>query len=419
MTMLVNSFWGAAYGEKSATAQAFPASTFNTSSASNVDLLNGSGGPTITVQLGVQSGDAVWIQAAMSGSLSNNTSMFVCVVSDGTTDYDVGEVNPAGIYRCASGQYMITGLAPGLYTFKMRTRLNNGGGAQLTFGIRAAAFLRATIVRTTNVKVINRPRAGTYNITAAANTDLLDQTGGNDYSVAITKALGATDLLCFGHATASNSGANASQINVASDGTTEVDMGLNRSFSASVRRPNVVGTNKLTGLSAGAKTIKMRVRSSTGTNAWQHATLSEIHSFAVAETGVGAINASVVRNTPASNITFIGSGFQDILDASGGSPVTFSFTKQGGTETDIAIFATFSATASSAVIVTLGVNDGTTNHSLGRAQFELVHNIVVGGKALTGLAAGVYTLTMIINANGITYGAGTNCVSAAAWEVLH
>lgn len=125
--------------DKAAVAQAFPGSTFSTSSTSYVDLLNGSGGAVISVSLTKGTGTRVLIAVGMT--YTNNANAVTLGVNDGTSDTDVcqrGGLSTA--YPAVTGEILLSGLAAGTYTFTLRVKVSAG---TTNFDSNCSAFIRA------------------------------------------------------------------------------------------------------------------------------------------------------------------------------------------------------------------------------------------------------------------------------------
>lgn len=145
MTFVVNPYVFAnpnAALDKAAVAQAFPGSSFTTTSATYVNLLNGSGGANIEVPLSKGAGTQILLSVGIECSVSAAQAVTLGV-SDGTTDYDivVNAFTPTGQIEGFSGERLISGLGTATYTFTLRVRI--AGGATLTFGTTGSAYIRA------------------------------------------------------------------------------------------------------------------------------------------------------------------------------------------------------------------------------------------------------------------------------------
>lgn len=118
------------------------ATAFSTASTSYVDHLNISGGSTLTVSITKGTGTNLIVDVNVDCIIFNTSNTVVFGVSDGTTDYDVCKARPTNsIFHGACGSKIITGLAAGTYTMKLRVKVvgntytfqnNNLGFASLT-----------------------------------------------------------------------------------------------------------------------------------------------------------------------------------------------------------------------------------------------------------------------------------------------
>lgn len=128
---------------KVASTTVFPPTTSAYTSASYADLLNGSGGSIISVSYTKLHADTgMLIRTGLSCRMNDIARHVHLGVNDGTTDHDiaVGWNNRIGIGKWHMGERVITGLAAGSYTFKMRVRLGSAG-ATLHFASSNTAFL--------------------------------------------------------------------------------------------------------------------------------------------------------------------------------------------------------------------------------------------------------------------------------------
>lgn len=145
MTFVINPYAftnASAALDKAAVSQAFPASTFSTTSGSYTNLLNGSGGAAIQIT-GFQKGSGTRVMIAGGGQFTASSNITVTIgVNDGTSDSDIAPGNfNASTYGSVEGEIALTGLAAGTYTFTLR--IKTGGGVQVNFDSNCSAFLRA------------------------------------------------------------------------------------------------------------------------------------------------------------------------------------------------------------------------------------------------------------------------------------
>lgn len=128
--------------DKAAVAQAFPASSFTTTSASYVNLLDGSGGSPITVTLTKGAGTQILLSVGIQCSVSATQAVNLGA-NDGTTDYDIASTSfgVTSQIEGISGERMISGLSAGSHTFTLRVRI--AGGATLTHGTSGSSYIRA------------------------------------------------------------------------------------------------------------------------------------------------------------------------------------------------------------------------------------------------------------------------------------
>jgi hypothetical protein len=119
---------------------AFPASTFSTSSLSYVDLLNGSGGAVISVSITKAAGTSLLVRASMSARQNAANATITLGVNDGTTDHYVAENrNFATCDVVLAGMTIISGLGAGTFTIKLRIKLDAAN--QCNFGVDHSAAL--------------------------------------------------------------------------------------------------------------------------------------------------------------------------------------------------------------------------------------------------------------------------------------
>ncbi len=105
--------------------------------------------------------------------------------------------------------------------------------------------------------------------------------------------------------------------------------------------------------------------------------------------------------------------YVDLLDATAGSAITVSITKAAGT--DLSVFGCVSAisTGGGTTITTVGVNDGTTDTDICRAQLETTaYGTISGAIILTGLGAGTFTLKLRVKRTGNTFNFNSGASSA-------
>lgn len=375
----------------------FPGGSQTFNSLTNVDLT--SSAATITVTLTVPASGIVWIAAGVTGRMAAAGATFL-VVNDSVsgTDTDVGGFlfATATDSQEVSGDVILTGLSPGAHTFKLRVRVT---ASSFSLNVGHHAFIRAMAITTANVGGIIRINAGGYNVPNAIS-DLLDQTGGNTYSVALTKLTAGSDLYAFLTGSASNTVGNATHIIGAGNGTVDFDGFQNRSFTTSNRRQSTIGAANLTGLSAGAQTIRIRRRGSTTGNQWQNSTANRHYSsMVVAEVGPGGFNGAHKHQVPSTNVS-ISTGAYSSLQDGAGNPVTFSLNKQSA-GSRVLVRGSVSGTGAAAnQTAGLGVNVGGADYDVSAIQTDATpHKAMLGEVIISGLPAGSNTFTGRLKTN--------------------
>lgn len=271
-----------------------------------------------------------------------------------------------------------------------------------------------------NVVSYRKVPTGSFTTTSTTYVDLLDQPAGAVFSVTITKSAG-TDILILGGAHFLQSTANNTAHLGVNDGTTDYDLGMNRTFTA-VGYLESTGARMITGLGAGTFTFKLRCKQTavsgsmlSGANTTTFITAIECNS--------GAVNAAATYVTPTgSAFTFTSTSYTDLLNAAAGSTVSVSITKAQGASTNLIVHGTLSLLGTAtADTVTLAVHDGTTDSALARATVDSTPHVqMIGEIALTGLSAGSYTLKLRVKTAGgqtQTFGLGLNSASIAVMEL--
>lgn len=123
---------------------------------------------------------------------------------------------------------------------------------------------------------------------------------------------------------------------------------------------------------------------------------------------------------PTGTFNINSSSYQNVLNQNGGSPMQVTITKGAGTS--LLVLASMSIGDNSASVVTLGVNDGTTDYDLARIRtdgsaFNLART-AVGSRLISGLPAGSYTMTLRVKSPTATaFFAGTEAASLSVMEV--
>jgi hypothetical protein len=115
---------------------------------------------------------------------------------------------------------------------------------------------------------------------------------------------------------------------------------------------------------------------------------------------------------PSSPFSPISSTYVDVLNQNGGSAVQVSITKGAGTSLLVMASMSVSTGVTGNHTITLGVNDGTTDHDIARIRAEgtatTLCRTAVGNVLITGLSAGSYTLTLRVKDAVGTAGFGSN-----------
>lgn len=266
-----------------------------------------------------------------------------------------------------------------------------------------------------NVATQRRTNGG-FTLNSASYVDLLDAAAGNTVAATITKGAG-TDLIVIGGTQGQNTTASDTIILGVNDGTSDFDMGRIRTFT-SANHLTCTGARQLTGLGAGATTVKLRVRNVAGSNMSFSSGGSYI---TVIECNAGALVAAATTVVPAGNFTWTSTTYTDLLNNAGGSTIAVTLTKASGAGTNLVVRGSLSMLGSaSADTVTLGVHDGTTTHDLCESRgTNSPHRQCVGEIAITGLAAGSYTLKLRVKcATGNTQTFGSvNSASLVVMEI--
>lgn len=270
-----------------------------------------------------------------------------------------------------------------------------------------------------NVVSYRKVPVGSFTTGSTSYVDLLDDVGGSRFEVTITKAAG-TDILIFGAAHFLNTTASQTCTLGVNDGTTDYDLGRNRTFTSSGYLEST-GARLITGLGAGTFTFKLRCKQSaasgnmlSGANTTTFITAIECNS--------GALVASATTAAPGTSFTWTSTSYVDLLNAPAGSTISVTVTKAQGASTNLIVRGSLSLLgAATPDTVTLGVNDGTTDYALSRATTDnSPHVTMIGEAALTGLAAGSYTLKLRVKTVGgqtQTFGSGVNYAALAVMEI--
>lgn len=112
-----------------------PSSAFTWTSSSYVDLLDASGGSAVSVTITKASGASTGLMLRATLSCVGNTvtnSSVTLGVNDGTTDWDVARLRvTSASHRQLVGEVMLTGLAAGTYTLKLRVK--SSASVQINF----------------------------------------------------------------------------------------------------------------------------------------------------------------------------------------------------------------------------------------------------------------------------------------------
>ena len=103
-----------------------PSSSFTTNSVTYVDLLDATAGSAISVSFTKASATSnVWAWGCASGVATGADCVVTLGCNDGTTDRDLGRaLTQTAYYGLATGGIIITGLAAGSYTFKLRVKVS-------------------------------------------------------------------------------------------------------------------------------------------------------------------------------------------------------------------------------------------------------------------------------------------------------
>lgn len=250
-----------------------------------------------------------------------------------------------------------------------------------------------------SANVVNQKRNHNgFTTTSGSYVDLLDAAAGNTIQASITKVAG-TDLLVTCGTAAANSTANDTLILGVNDGTTDYDVSRNRTFPSGSAM-NTTGSRLLTGLGAATYVMKLRVRTVAGSSmSWA---TSQSSFITVLECNNGLIVAGANATVPAGTFSFSSTSYTDLLNNAGGSTITVSVTKASGATTNLVVRAALSMLgAASTDTVTLGVHDGTSTYDVAESRgTNSPHRQAVGEIAITGLAAGAYTLKLRVKTSG-------------------
>jgi hypothetical protein len=125
--------------------------------------------------------------------------------------------------------------------------------------------------------------------------------------------------------------------------------------------------------------------------------------------------ANVATNTvfPSSNFSTSSGTYVDLLDATAGSPITVSLTKASASSNVLIIGEVSCLATGGNGTMTLGVNDGTADTDICRADVESnVYNLLNGAVVLTGLGAGSYTFKLRVKRGANTFKFNTAACSA-------
>lgn len=270
--------------------QAYPASTFNTSSSSFVNQLNGSGGSTITCTAVKAAGTNLLVACGSSYKEFTDLNNICVGLNDGASDYEMGrsQMNSTNSRQCA-GERLFTGLGAGSYTYTLRMKT---GGTRVDFTADDSAYIRIQEVTQTGkvVNFCNSPGVGTQQIiTTTTYIDLKTGSGGTEttFDAVLNKTRNASRVLVRSNTQVylytTDTGETA--IVGVNDGTTDYDLGRNRELrlgdDSRVMAPQV-GARIITGQAAGTYTYRLRVKSIGGvslryaTNSSGHITVIEI-----------------------------------------------------------------------------------------------------------------------------------------------
>lgn len=118
---------------------AFFSSTFSTSSTSYVDLKDGSAGANVEVTLTKGAGTDVLVMGDVGATQNSANATLTLGVNDGTSDHYLAEQRIFASQRmnCA-GSVLISGLAAGTYTFKLRVKLDVANQCNFTTAVSAS-----------------------------------------------------------------------------------------------------------------------------------------------------------------------------------------------------------------------------------------------------------------------------------------
>lgn len=125
---------------KLGTSVVFPASTFTITGATYSNMLDGSGGSTITQTYAKVRSDTSMLVSIGATLQYTGAGLVTLGVSDGLgTDYDVCTFVGAATYRPINAQKLITGLAIQTLTFTARSKITAGTAS---FNTLCSGFLR-------------------------------------------------------------------------------------------------------------------------------------------------------------------------------------------------------------------------------------------------------------------------------------
>lgn len=390
---------------------AFPASNFSTASTSFVDLLDAAAGSPISVSITKAAGTDLYVYGDLSGAVTGGGGVITVGVNDGTTDRSLGTVQAISYYRLAAGGIIITGLAAGTYTLKLRVKVSANSLA-FNNAVNSATITVAEVgTGAENIKAASILHTG-VSAMHTSSTSYVDlqapDTLSSAVSVTITKGAG-TDLIVRGSTQFLADGASNTLTLGFNDGTNDHD--LASSFGFSTSQATLAGETTLSGLAAGTYTLKLRVKAAAGTSStWTPDAVSS--SISVMEKAVGAVKNS--DSFFSSTFTIGSTSFQDVLTGGGGSAISVSFTKISASTKLLVSGAVTYNTGSADNTCILGVNDGTNDTAMASNGVTSSGNrpvVAEGAVLLSGLAAGTYTLKLRAkgaNANTLSFSGGWN-----------
>lgn len=240
---------------------------FNTASTSYVDLQHHNGGNNIEVTITKAAGTDLVIRGKTVCQAGASPDTCILGYNDGTNDHDLGMNRAlATPWTPVSGEAVLSGLAAGTYTIKLRVK-TTGGNSLIWPNSQVSSSISVKEVAAGSVQNINvTPFGSSYTLNSTSYTNLLQASGGSAVSVTITKAAAGTRLvISSGVSYALPTGTNNTVTAGYREGSTDHDLAAarvlnNNGYSVAE------GEQALAGLAAGSQTITSRVKNSAASN---------------------------------------------------------------------------------------------------------------------------------------------------------